>query len=649
MVVDYAQIQQKYTEEALKRVRAEGLGQYEPLEQSDSERLRHLVDDTWADHAALDAQAPPIQSGDRVKFLIAGAGIGGLVSAVRLIQQGFRADQIRLVETAGGVGGTWYWNRYPGLHCDVEAYVYMPLLEELGYMPSHKYASGVEIRHHLAAAARKFQLDDKILFRSQVKKTAWDEGAKLWNVDITSGRGPRGQDTSELSIQAEFVLLTAGLLTKPQMPKVGGVGVAGFQGAVFHTSRWQFDVTGGSPEDTFPDMSKLKDKRVGIIGTGATAVQAVPCLAQYAKELYVFQRTPSAVYSRGQKATDPEEWRGTIAARPGWHDARMDNFAGIITKTLPPGSPDLVHDEWSSQPAYCALVGDPASADTPPDKVPDLIAHYQALDAPHNAALRQRVADIVRDPETAAALTPWYPVWCKRPTFSDTYLQTFNAPHVHLVDTAGAGIEAVSETAVRAGGKEYPLDVLVLGTGYRTPAFDGGDPSVRAGAQVYGRGGRALGDKIAAEGFATLYGVATGGFPNLFWIGPSQAGVEANHQHSIDVQCRLIAYMAATAHDLAGAGRGEGDGRAVLEVEAEAEQAWSMRIARGAARFAAMTVCGPSYFNAEKGPGMRQRSPQEMMMAARRATWGAGLPLFVEELNRWKKGGEMKGVTVGVA
>ncbi|RYC59968.1 hypothetical protein CHU98_g6231, partial [Xylaria longipes] len=292
MAAEFAQIQQKYAVEAQKRVKAEGLSQFQELSQSNSDRLRHLVDDVWADHAALDAQPSPINPGDCPKFLIAGAGIGGIVAAVRLIQQGFTADQIRLVETAGGVGGTWYWNRYPGLHCDIESYIYMPLLEETGFMPSHKYASGVEIRHHLQNVVKKYQLEDKILFRTQVKSYTWNDEARHWKVDLATSRGPKGQEHVPLSVNAEFVFMTAGLLAKPQIPKIGGVGVEGFKGGMFHTSLWNYDITGGSSEEVYPELSKLAGKRVGIIGTGATAIQAVPCLAKYAKELYVFQRTP---------------------------------------------------------------------------------------------------------------------------------------------------------------------------------------------------------------------------------------------------------------------------------------------------------------------------------------------------------------------
>ncbi|KAI0020970.1 FAD/NAD(P)-binding domain-containing protein [Xylariomycetidae sp. FL0641] len=655
-VVDITEITQKYAAEAQKRVRPDGLAQYTTLSNSDSERLRHLVDDIWADHAALDAAPSPLGPDTQPKFLIAGAGIGGIISAVRLIQQGFRASQIRLVETAGGVGGTWYWNRYPGLHCDVEAYIYMPLLEEMGYMPSHRYAPGAEIRRYLNQVVEKYDLTDKILFRTQLKQIEWDDEARVWKCDITTGRGPKGQHWTPSTVTAEFVYLTAGLLAKPHIPKLGGVGVEGFQGDMFHTSLWNYDVTGGSSEDVFSDMSKLKDKRVGVIGTGATAVQVVPCLAKYAKEVYVFQRTPSACYTRGQHPTDPEAWKTRIATKPGWHAHRMRNFAAHISHAGSPGE-NLVNDEWSNQPAYSALTGDPQFARIAPDQVPAMLAHFHAADAAHSARLRARVAEVVEDPATAAKLTPWYPAWCKRPTFSDTYLQAFNAPHVHLVDTDGRGVSGITPSGVQANDTEFPVDVLVLSTGYASPIIDGGDPSIRADVTVLGRGGRSLTQKFADRGVATLHGLATHGFPNLFWLGPAQAGVNANHQHVLDVLASHAAGIVGAAHRRTAATsrsnalptsrRG-----VVVEVAEPAEEAWADRLAGSAARFAALLVCTPSYVTGEAGPGAPPppASPELAAKNARRVTWPAGLETFIQELEAWREvDGGLSGINVTTA
>ncbi|KAI1477690.1 FAD/NAD(P)-binding domain-containing protein [Daldinia eschscholtzii] len=639
---EFARVQAKYSEEAQKRVRPEGADQFQTLEQSGSDQLRHLADDFWANHAALDALQSPLKAGDRPKFLIAGAGIGGIGAAVRLIEAGFSADQIRIIETAGGIGGTWYWNRYPGLHCDVESYVYLPLLEETGFVPSQKYSSGIEIRKYLEDIVKRWNLQDKILFRSKLDKIEWDENTRLWKCDITTERGPKGDQKTTFKVEAEFVWVTAGLLSKPQVPKLAGVGIEGFKGDAFHTARWDYDVTGGSQEEVFPELSKLKDKRVGIVGTGATAIQVVPCLADYAKELHVFQRTPAAVYGRGQKPTDPEEWK-KIAGQPGWHEARRQNLALNISNCAPPGVPDLVDDEWSRQVAYAGLVGDPEFAFVSPEKIPEVIGQFLARDAPNQARLRARIAEIVKDKETAEKLTPWYPVWCKRPTFSDTYLQSFNKPNVHLIDTDGKGVDSVTPEGLVANGQEIPLDVIVFSTGYRGPSADGADPSKRAGVAVHGRDGKTIEEAWANTGAATLHGYGIHGFPNLFWHSPLQSGVGANHAHVLDVQCKLIAYVLATAHQKVG---GLNKSGVTVEVEEAAQEAWSMKIMQGAGRFATVTVCTPSYINNEGKAIDPTASPQEQMKQARASPYSAGLNAYIKELQDWRDEGNLKGIEV---
>ncbi|KAI1390323.1 FAD/NAD(P)-binding domain-containing protein [Hypoxylon trugodes] len=645
---DFASVQGKFAEEAQKRLRLrpEGVAQYETLAFSESDKLRHLSDDIWADHAALDAQTPPLASGDRPKFLIAGAGIGGLLAAVRLIQAGFSADQIRIIETAGGVGGTWYWNRYPGLHCDMEAYVYLPLLEEMGYMPSHRYAPGVEIRNYLNDVAKRWNIDDKILFRTKLDKLEWDESSRAWKVDLTTGRGPNGAEKSSLSVTAEFVWVTAGLLTKPKIAKLGGVGFEGFKGEFFHPSRWNYNVTGGSPEEAFPVLSKLKDKRVGYIGTGATAIQAVPQLAEYAKELYVFQRTPAAVFSRGQRPTDPEEWK-KIAGKPGWYAERVHNILLHLANSAPPGTPNLVDDEWSRQPAFAALVGGQEFPEVVgPEQVPEIIAHFLKIDAPNTARLRKRVAEIVKDKETAEKLTPWYPTWCKRPTYSDMYLESFNKPNVHLVDTDGKGVESVTPHGLVANGEEFPLDIIVVGTGYDAGFMAGGDPLAAAGVKVFGREGKTIPERWESTGYSTLFGCATNGFPNFFWLSPFQAASTGNYSSALDTQASHIAYLVGKAHEKAG---GLAKTGVTVEVEVPAQEAWSTKMMMGAARYATLTPCTPSYFNNE-GNLFDPNATQEQMMKSARATMHpTGMPGFIEDLKKWREEDKLSGIKVTVA
>ena len=298
------ELSQKYGAEAAKRLRADGLNQFVRLKESESERFRALAEDPWADHAALNAREQ-VKDGAKSKFLILGAGYGGLLFAVRLIEAGLAngPEDIRFVDAAGGFGGTWWWNRYPGLHCDIESYTYMPLLEETGYMPTNKYATGAELLEHADRIATQWELHDKALFRSQVKATRWDDTTQVWTVELTEGRGP-GAQSRELKLQAQYVFLASGILTNPHIPKIPGL--ESFSGPLFHTARWDYNVTGGSPENA--SLTGLTGKRVGILGTGATAIQVVPKLAKFAKELYVFQRTPSSVSWRGQRLTDPDEW-----------------------------------------------------------------------------------------------------------------------------------------------------------------------------------------------------------------------------------------------------------------------------------------------------------------------------------------------------
>lgn len=644
-------VHEKYAAEAQKRLRPDGLSQFQNVQQSDSFRLRRFAQDIWLGHDKLDSESlakPILNNGEKVKFLITGAGIGGIVSAVRLILAGFSADQIRLVETAGGVGGTWYWNRFPGLHCDVESYVYMPLLEEMGYMPSKKYASGVEIREYLNQVVQRYQLQDKIMFRTKLEQLEWDEQSNIWRATLnTTTSGAEGK--TDLAVEAEFAILTSGYLHQPQVPKLdGSKSLDVFEGDMFHTARWDYGVTGGSGDQEFPPLEKLRSKKVGIIGTGATAIQAVPHLAEYAEELFVFQRTPSAVFARDQRTTDPIEWKASIASSHGWQKARMENMTAIMSKSAPPGAVDLVNDEWTRQLAYSGLTGDPEWPNLGPEGIPRLISYFLDLDSEPRARLRARVSETVDDEATAAGLTPWYPVWCKRPTFSDTYLQTFNKPHVHLVDTDGHGISGTTSSGIISDGIEYKLDVLVLATGYVSPAVTGGDPSARAGVRVYGRGGMLMSDKFEDQGLTTLHGVSTSGFPNLFWLGASQGAAAANLTHVLDTQSRHIAYIVASAHKTARA-----DGRVVVEVGVDAEQAWSMRVAQNANRLAITSVCTPGYLNNE-GQALRMSlglgdavSLESMMKKARMAPWSAGMTAYLHELKKWRDEGGLNGFRMG--
>ncbi|KAJ7625232.1 flavin-binding monooxygenase-like family protein [Mycena polygramma] len=621
----------RYAEERDKRIRPEGVAQY--LRVADSSEFKYIQEDPWVDHTAFNARTPPVNDGDYVKFLVLGAGFGGLLFAVRLIEAGFNAADIRMVDGAGGFGGTWYWNRYPGLMCDVESYIYMPLLEETGYMPRHKYSYGPELREHAERIAQKWELTDKALFRTQCRAMEWDDAAKRWNVQLTENRGP-AEPSREIKLEAQYVFMASGILNAPQIPRIPGFEQ--FKGQHFHTSRWNYDISGGS--DVNPTLEKLKDKRVGIIGTGATAVQVVPQLAKWAKHLYVFQRTPSSVDVRGQRPTDPEEWATKIAGTKGWQLARSENFTACVSNA--PIGENLVDDGWSRAKAYSGLVGGPGGIVTP-DKIPEHVAKLHALDLERAEKIRARTTEVVKDRETADKLKHWYPAWCKRPTFHDDYLPAFNQPNVTLVDTDGKGVDAFTEDALVANGTPYLIDVLVLSTGYSLSVEnDSGSPAQRASMRVVGRNGLTMDEKWRLKGTSTLHGVATHDFPNLFFPGPTQTGVSSNFTFTLET---LASHVAATLAEAER--RAPQSPRLTVEVTQEGEDAWGDQILMRAAWFAAVGGCTPSYLNRE-GEADKVTEMADRIKAGRGAPWAEGMLSFLEVLKAWRAEGGLKGFEI---
>ncbi|KAF8214949.1 hypothetical protein K438DRAFT_766650 [Mycena galopus ATCC 62051] len=623
-------VRQRYIEERNKRLRSDGVGQF--LKLANSTQFKYLEDDPWVDHAAFNAKPPLLSSGDDVKFLVLGAGYGGLLFAVHLIEAGFKASDIRIVDTAGGFGGTWYWNRYPGLMCDVESYIYMPLLEETGYMPRFKYAYGPELRAHADRIADKWGLTDKAQFRTQCDTLRWDDAAKRWAVQLRENRG-RAEPKKEINLAAQYVFLASGTLNAPQIPRL--LGFDKFKGQHFHTARWNYDITGGTDVDW--TLEKLKDKRVGIIGTGATAIQAVPQLAKWAKHLSVFQRTPSSVDVRGQSPTNPEEWAKITSAK-GWQLARSHNFNSWLVRA--PIGEDLVNDGWLRTPAYCAVIGAPGIV--PPEKIPDHIAMLHAYDFERAERVRARTSEVVKDPETAEKLKHWYPAWCKRPTFHDDYLPTFNELNVTLVDTDGKGVDALTEDAVVVNGTSHPIDVLVLSTGFALSAEgDSGSVPQRAGIKVYGRDGLDMDEKWIREGADSLHGVSTNRFPNLFFPGPSQTGVTANFTYTLALLASHVATMLAEAERRVGS-----SSRVTVEVTKAAEDEWGMEVLKRATWFVGVRGCTPGYLNKEGEASLKSQDMEEQMKAARGAPWGEGIVSFTEVLRKWQAEGELKGLVI---
>jgi cation diffusion facilitator CzcD-associated flavoprotein CzcO len=508
-------------------------------------------------------------------------------------------------------------------------------------MPKQKYSSSVEIRAYIDILVKHFGLQGRFLFRSRINKLEWDESREIWKTNITLRRGPEGKEEKALSVHADFVTLASGVFPYPQVPRVPGL--ADFEGQMFHTSRWNYEITGGTSDTVFPDMDKIKGARVGIIGTGATAVQVVPQLAKYAKELYIFQRTPSQVNPREQRDTDPTTWNNKIAAKPGWQKHRMENLADCISSHLKSGSEDLVNDNWSRLKAYAALVGGNRFGSISPEKAQEHIGTMLALDAEHNKDVREHVAQVVKDKKTAESLTPWYPTWCKRPTFSDHYLQAFNNENVHLIDTDGKGIDRVTPHGVVASGQEYPLDILVLSTGYRSPATRG-DPGSKAGIEIVGRNGRTISEKYEEEGICTLHGVCTNGFPNLFYQSAAQAGATANYMHTLDLLSEHIASIIAKGF------KRSSSGSVIIEASYDAETAWGMRLAQNAAYFSSLVICTPGYNNAEgEAFDMPPANDQmAMLKRAKAAIWAAGIVDFARVLETWRGNGDLEGFEVSV-
>jgi cyclohexanone monooxygenase len=469
----------------------------------------------------------------------------------------------------------------------------MPLLEEIGHVPSEKYAHGPEILEHSRAIGRRFGLYERALFQTEVTDLRWDEAAQRWIA--TTNRGD--------AIRARFVTMSTGPLHRPKLP--GVPGIESFKGHAFHTSRWDYAYTGG---DTNGGLTRLADKRVGIIGTGATAVQCVPHLGRWAQHLYVFQRTPSSIDERRNRPTDPA-WSRSLT--PGWQQARMDNFNQWVSGGS--AEVDLVDDGWTEVLGRIGRQG---------LNGPDAAERRQLADFQKMQKIRARVDEIVRDPGTAEALKPWYDQMCKRPCFHDDYLPTFNRPNVTLVDTEGQGVERITERGVVAGGREYELDCLIYGTGFE---FQTGF-ALRSGYEIHGRGGLTLTEKYRA-GASTLYGVHTRGFPNCFILGNAQQANTPNFTHMLNEVSRHVAFVVRACLD-----RGIG----AVEPSQAAEEAWVAEVMSFAPlRRQFDQECTPGYYNNEGQPGDLQ---------VRNGFYGGGSLPFIKLLGEWRARGDLAGL-----
>ncbi|MEO1063031.1 MAG: NAD(P)/FAD-dependent oxidoreductase [Actinomycetota bacterium] len=550
---DPDELRERYRAERDKRLRPDGATQYLDLT---GPLAKYADDDPYVEPGFT---RDPLD----VEFDVAivGGGFSGLLAAARLRQEG--VEDIRVIEAGGDFGGTWYWNRYPGAQCDTDAYCYLPLLEELGYMPREKYAYAGEIFDHSRRVGEHFGLYDGALFQTRVESMRWDDGLARWRLATD-----RGDD-----LRPRFVILALGTVSRPKLP--GVPGIEDFEGHSFHTSRWDYGYTGG---DTTGGMTNLADKKVAVIGTGATAIQVVPRVARDAGHLYVFQRTPSTVGLRRNSPTDPEWF---VSLEPGWQQERRENFSDWADGKRP--EVDLVDDSWTE---IFRAISSPKGADRPAT-LEERNRVVELQDMVQMEELRHRVDELVDDPATAEMLKPWYRVMCKRPTFNDEYLPAFNRPNVTLVDVSGSkGVERITPRGVVANGTEYEVDLIVYASGFQIFA----DFRLRLGMDIEGRGGVSLYDHWG-DGQRTLHGFTTREFPNWFYVGVSQNAFSVNMTSMFDEQARHIAYLVAET---------QRRGATTIEPTEDGQQEWVDLIREIQPKSGGfLAECTPGYYNGE--------------------------------------------------
>ncbi len=612
-------LRKKYRAERDKRLRQDGNEQYQEV----SGEFSYFVEDPYVEERI---EREPLN--DEVEVVIIGGGFGGMLAAARLREKGI--DDFKIIEKGGDFGGTWYWNRYPGASCDIESYIYFPLLEETGFVPKQKYTNAPETLEYCKIICEKFNLYENACLQTEVTSTVWNEDTRRWLVKTNLND----------EIKARYVVHSNGPLNRPKLPAIKGIN--DFKGHTFHTSRWDYEYTGGNSHG---NLDNLKDKKVAIIGTGATAVQCVPHLGAGAEQLYVFQRTPSSIDVRNNQPTDPD-W--IAAQKEGWHDERRKNFETLLTGGRV--KEDLVADGWTE--AFRLLFG--SLREKAPSKMQmaswavtsifssemykkgfkeymtdkameamDIRNAMQMADFQKMEKVRARAQEVVKDEKTAESLKPYYNQFCKRPCFHDEYLDTFNRPNVELVDTDGKGLEEIFEKGIIFNGKEYEVDCIIFATGFEV----GTDYSRRAGYQIHGVEGKTVSQKWE-NGLATLHGMHSRGFPNSFFFGPSQSGFTATYTYSLDEQSIHLAYILEKIMD---------KDATRIEASEEAEEQWIQTIiekARLTADF--QENCTPGYYNNE---GKINQTPQNN-------TYGGGPIEFFSLMKKWRSKDNLEGLEI---
>ena len=583
-------MRERYRAERDKRLRADGNDQYTEV----GGPFSHYTDDPYVE-SELDR--PPLA--DEGDVVVIGGGVGGLQMGARLRAAG--VEDLRIIEKGGDFGGTWYWNRYPGAQCDIESYIYLPLLEEVGYMPREKYSYAREILDYSQRLGHHYRLYDGALFQTEVTGMSWDDHASRWIVATNRGD----------ALRARFVAMANGPLNRPKLPAIPGI--SDFGGHAFHTSRWDYDYTGGGPDG---NLDRLGDKRVAVIGTGASAIQCVPFLAEAAEQLHVFQRTPSSVDVRGNQPTDPE-WAAVL--EPGWQKRRMENFNGLVSGL--PQAEDLVDDGWTD------LIGKMIRRfrEAQESGSVDIAEVMEMANFDKMNEIRSRVDDLVDTPGIAEKLKPYYRMFCKRPTFNDEYLPTFNRPNVKLVDTDGKGVDRITERGLVVAGVEYEVDCIIFATGFEV----GTSYARRAGYEIVGSRDQTLSEKWAT-GMSTLHGMQSRGFPNCFFMQISQAAFTANFPHLLEELTTHLAHI--IGHTLERGAR-------IVEVSHHAEEAWVATIVeKGLGAMGALggADCTPGYYNNEG----QAREPS----AIQAAPYCGGSIEFFQLLKQWRAEGDFAGL-----
>lgn len=588
---DPQQIRQRYAEERNKRLKKETLAQFQGL--SNVHEL-HGAGDPYTERVERAAVT------EEVEVAVLGGGFGGLLAGAYLTRA--EVTDFRIIEQGGDFGGTWYWNRYPGVQCDVESFIYLPLLEETGYIPSKRYVDGAEIYEHARRIGTHFDLYRSALFHTSVTELTWREDVERWEV-----RTDRGD-----TVHARFVLRANGPFNKPQLPKVPGIQE--FRGKLLHTSRWDYDYTGGGPGG---DLSKLRDKRVAVVGTGATAIQAIPFLAKDAQELFVIQRTPSVVGARDNRPTDPA-W--VAGLQPGWQRERHHNFNTFCNGNR--AEENLVDDVWTR--IFVDMQGQ-QFVEVPVENlaVEDQFALAEIADMSMMRDIHRRVDQIVADRTTAESLKPWFGFICKRPTFNDEYLESFNLPSVHLVDAPG-GVDAITSSGLIANGTHYEVDCIIFATGYET----GSATADRYGYDIVGRDGLSLREYFS-DGTKTLHGFYTHGFPNFMELELSQNAYVVNYAYMLDRKARHAARIVAHAIDV---------GAATVEPEQHAQEAWvDVTRESGLGRNLYLASCTPGYYNGQGDVG--RGFFNDVYVASEIDYWNM--------IERWWEDGSFEGLTLG--